>query len=177
MNTSQFKSELNMIACAVERDMDAICKIGAARSATPGDTPGAPGASYKPLTADELQLMISLLATAGRGSIVPSQQTQLTDLMTRYTANGGTFPIPGQNISPIPGINPTPTAGSFATSTIETWHDLINFLKAATIIVLGASFTPSLIIPTNIILTVSFIYALRFQLKKFTNKFYIHGHQ
>ncbi len=70
-----------------------------------------------------------------------------------------------------------PQGSSFATNSIDNYTDLVNFIKASCIIGFGASLNPALAVPTQIIIGAAFIYALRFQILKFTSKIIIHGHQ
>lgn len=57
--------------------------------------------------------------------------------------------------------NPNPTAGSFALHSIDTIWDFLDFIKASAIIVLATSAKPILMIPVNICLGISLLYALR----------------
>lgn len=60
-----------------------------------------------------------------------------------------------------PSDKPDPKSGSFATHSIESLSDLMNFFKAAGVMLLGSSLNPQLIIPTQILISAAFIYALR----------------
>jgi len=62
--------------------------------------------------------------------------------------------IPPQN-------QPDPQSGSFATHSIDNFSDLLNFCKAAAVMLLGASMNPLLIMPTNILIGAAFLYAIR----------------
>lgn len=70
-------------------------------------------------------------------------------------------PVPDNTPIPDPPSAGLPAAGSFATHSIDTWHDAGNFVKAAGVMMLGASLHPALILPTVIIVGISFLYAIR----------------
>jgi hypothetical protein len=110
------------------------------------------------------------------------------DGSTPITINNETYNIPNTIINagvnaienwasmhgtPLPHINthvplnttPKPagasSAGSFATHSIDNFSDLLNFCKGAGVILLGSSLKPALIIPSTIIVSLSFLYAIR----------------
>lgn len=163
MNTSNFKTEANRLACKTENELRSICGIGefAVNPPSPVIIPLAP------LTEAELATMNALLATFGRGEgggsgLTDTQKLLLETLMKRYVANGGVDPrIPVTD----PGTGPN--NGSFATHSIDNIWDLLNFCKASAVILLGSSLHTSLIIPANIIVFASFIYATRKSIFKF----------
>lgn len=65
---------------------------------------------------------------------------------------------------PTPGPTPGPSAGSLATGTIDNWYDALNWIKGSLVIMMGAAAHPKLIVPTQIGIVLSLIYALRKQL-------------
>jgi hypothetical protein len=81
------------------------------------------------------------------------------------------------NVTPPYVPIPQPGAGSFATQSIDNVTDLLNFCKGAAVVLLGSSINPASIIPANIIVGISFVYAVRNHILKFTSKITIHGHK
>lgn len=168
MNTGNFISDANNSACRLQNDLDVICNVRSTSGKELG-IPINPGIIIKPvpppkgppLSLQELQRLNTLIVLSGRGTLSPEMQSDYDNLYKRYVDNGGTFPI----ILPYDPNNPVdpnnPTAGSFASHSIDSIWDLLNFLKAAFIMSLAASVNPHLILPTKIILGISFIYALR----------------
>lgn len=127
---------------------------------------------YPSLNAKEKVLMYNLVAVRGREGFTVDQEKVLKDLVQRWVYNGGedpTIPIdsPQENGEPVYPSSPL----SFATKTIDNAWDAIDFLKVAMLMSLAASLNPSLIIPTQVCLVGSFIYATR---KQITKLFY-HG--
>lgn len=59
--------------------------------------------------------------------------------------------------------NGGPSAGSFATCTIDNWHDFFNYLKGSCAMLLGAQFA-GVLIPMQIGISLMLIYALRFKI-------------
>ena len=186
MNTNNFVSEIKGCADKLQSDMNKVCNVTDYAAPIPiSKIPGGgiiidpikikPGGT--PLTLPELYELNALLATQGRDDFTPAQQIRYDELYSRYVQTGGTFPI----ILPVdpndPNNNGNDVQGSFATHTIDNVHDLLNFIKASVIILMGASLNPAMIIPANIIVAASFVYAFRNQIKKLTFKINIHGHR
>ena len=57
----------------------------------------------------------------------------------------------------------SPIAGSFELGTIENWDEFFNFIKASCVLLLGASVV-GLVIPMQIGISITLIYALRKQI-------------
>lgn len=75
----------------------------------------------------------------------------------------GTVPVTPPSGVPAPKepIPPPPSDASFATHSIDNFVDLLNFIKASAVIQLGASLHPALIVPTTMMIGISFLYAIR----------------
>jgi len=158
MNTNSFQSEVNKTACKVEDEMRSICG-----TETIGDFNACVAKCYvlHPFNKDKRDACISACSAAYAPLPPPPPPPPPPPAPTQ----------PGGEMQPVPGASstyvPHATAGSFATQSIDTWLDAGNFFKAAGIMMLGASLHPALIIPTAIILCVSFLYSIR----KLTFKF------
>jgi len=166
MNTSIFQSEANRLACKTQNDMRAICGMGRIPG-TPVTIPAPPANVFlPPLTELEKARMMALMSLYGRDAFPGSEQEkELLKLIQRHVANGGTDPRAAYH-EPEPG--PGNNGASFATHSIDNFTDLANFLKASGIILLGFSLNPSFLIPANIIVLASFIYATRKLIFKFS---------
>lgn len=62
-----------------------------------------------------------------------------------------------------------PAAASFATGTIDNVNDLINFIKAGGVVLLGLSFYPKLLIIGNVLLIFALCYGVRKKIKNVFN--------
>ena len=123
--------------------------------------PGVNGSIGEPLT-----LATASAALVAAAPIIAVVKKFLTD--SGVIKDGQVDPAPTETVPVVipddgvdPGTNPNPSAGSFATHSIDNFHDLLNFVKASGVILLGASLNPSTVIPANIIVVVGFIYAIR----------------
>jgi len=170
MNTSNFQTEANRLACKAENDLRSICGVGELQLGPAVPVPPLPGQPLLPLTPWEYKYMQTLLAAAGRDGFTVEQRAILDGLVKRYMANGGSdpynAPIPVEPEGP--GVDPTPpSSGSFATHSIDNIWDLLNFIKASAVILLGSSTHPNTFLAANIIMGAAFLYATRKSIFKF----------
>jgi len=156
---------------------------------------GRPGATYHPTTPEEMAAVRELLLAqikkcqewVASGPGMDEQGNPTTPFQGEIdscqiflsqfgpgTEGANAFGIPAEQPGG-PGTDPgqTPSAGSFHTHSIDSFMDLLNFLKGSALFLLAAAVDPKMIVPTNIFLCMSLAYALRNKVKKFFTLNYI----